>query len=410
MKRLITLSKIAFRNVFRNKRRSLLTMGAVFTSVAAMTFMNSYLNGFVKPFFEDLIRLTGHIQVQHEEYALKVRMMSLSARVENYRDKKEKLKNIQHIKYAAPRIAFGGLIDVHEQNIAAPAMGIDLNEDDGILRLSNSITDGRAFSPSTNEAVIGYRLQEKLNITVGDTVTIITRTTMGSMSAANLVITGIFDMFNAALNNMIIMPVEKAEYLLDMENAVTSLNIGVDDEENINAVIAEINNKKIFKNKTLIERWDEIGILMQYLPYVYIIKYIFAFIFGIIAVIGILNTMLMAVFERIREIGVTAAMGLKRMQIIFVFLSEAFYISLFGGIPGILFGGAVGLYVEIHGINIGNFAERIPFPMRQTLYTDVTVEVLITSLLLGIIVCLLGAVYPALKASRMQPAKAMRST
>ena len=410
MKKLIILSKIAFRNVFRNRRRSFLTMGAVFVSVAAMTFMNSYLEGFVKPFLEDMIRITGHVQIQNKEYPLKVRMMSLSARVDNYREKKEKLKKIPHVQYVAPRITFGRLVDVHEQNTGAPVMGIDLAEDDGILKISSAIVNGKTFDPSKNEAVIGYRLQEKLNISLGDTITIITRTTMSSMYAQNLIVTGVFDLYNAALNNFVFMPLEKAEYLLDMENAVTTINIGVDNTEFIDPVISQINEDRIFSEEFLVERWDEIGLLGQYLPLVYLIKYMFAFIFGVIAVIGILNTMLMAVFERIREIGVIAAMGLKRLQIIYVFLTEAFFISFFGGFIGIIVGGGFGLYVEKHGITLGEFVERIPFPMRHTIYTDITVEVLIFSLFLGIVVSLLGAVYPAFKASRMEPARAMRST
>ena len=384
-------------------------MAAVFVSVASMTFMNSYMDGVMKPFFEDIIRMTGHIQVQNEEYPLKARMMSLSARIDNYREKKAKLKQIQNIKYVAPRITFGGLIDINEQNTGTGFMGIDLNEDNGILKLDNSIIQGRTFNQQKDEAVIGVKLQEKLNISIGDTVTVLTRTTLASLSAKNLIITGIFDLYHAAFNNFIIMPIEDTEYLLDMENSAITLNIGVDDESHINMILKQIRNQKIFNDNVLIERWDEIGFLKMATPLVKVFKLIFAFIFGIIAVIGILNTMLMAVFERIHEIGLVAAMGLKRLQVIFVFLMEAFFISLFGGVLGIFIGGALGLYVEVHGIYLGGFPEKIPFPMRNRIYTDVTLEVLIISLILGIFISMLGALYPAFKASRMQPAKAMRS-
>ncbi|MFC1476991.1 ABC transporter permease [candidate division KSB1 bacterium] len=399
--------KLAFRNVFRNKRRSLLTMVVIMFSVGTFLFMMSYFEGFLNSFVEDAMKATGHIYIQDPEYRLKERMLSLTVPVENYEQTREAVLAIDGIKTVTGRIRFGGLIDFHGNNEPGMGMGIDTEYEREIMEIENSIIKGTYFSGGNHETIIGVELARTLNIDIGDTITVISTTAFSSLAAENFIVTGIADMLIGMMNRLFYIPLDAAQTMLDMEDQAAEIIVFIDDPEEHRVFQERIRSLPEISGRYSVYRWDERGML-QYLPIARLFIVILILVFGIIAAFSIINTMLMAVLERTNEIGVMTAFGMQRRSVLTIFLLEAVVLGIFGGIVGLAVGGFGGYLMETHGLTMGEIVNDFPMPLRQTLYADLQWSQAVVALAVGIIISALSALPPALKAARLEPTDALR--
>ncbi len=402
------LIKIAFRNIFRNTRRTIITCTAVLISVSAVVFLESYFGGVMGDIVEDTIKSTGHIKLQHPEYKLKQRMLSLNVPVENYVDIIELLKKNKEIKLATGRIKFGSIININDKNETGLGMGIVPDDEREILNLQNSLIKGQYFTGKDDETIVGREIVSSLNLDIGDTITVIVSTAYNSLNAANLRIIGICDLLNYNMNKIFYMPLNKAQDLLDMYDRVTEILVFTDDYKKTDEVINIIKTIPEISENYVLLNWLQAGSLETYYPLVQVMIIVFEIIFLLLAVLVIVNTILMSVFERTWEIGIINAVGMKGRQILMSLLFEALMIGIIGSIVGILVGSGFGYLLEVKGITIGKAVEGYPIPIRQVIYGDLTWLIVIRSFLMGLFASVLAAFLPALKASRMEPAEALR--
>lgn len=393
-------------------------MMEIMISVGAFLFMFSYFKGITGNMIEDSIKMTGHLSIQHPDYRLKERMLSLQVPVNDFSGIRNVLMSDKEgdldLKSVAGRIKFGGLIDFQGKNEPGLGMAIEPAIEKDILRLEQSIVAGRNFSGDPRETVIGIKLADKLGIQPGDTITVLTRTAFYSMGAENLIVVGIIDLLSASLNRLFYIDLKTGQRLLDMDNQVTEIAIFLDPEleGNVDQVKLELLRRlsgSEYRNEYAVWTWLEISPLKSFLPIINIVYLILIGILGTIAAFGIFNTMLMAVLERTREIGVLTAFGMKSMSVQSLFLSEGLIIGCLGGILGIIVGGYWAYYFETHGLTIGEIAEGLPIPIRQTVYGDLRWWHVIISFALGLVMSLLASILPARKAARLQPNEALRS-
>ncbi|MFC1492763.1 ABC transporter permease [candidate division KSB1 bacterium] len=403
------LIKLAFKNVMRNKRRTFLTMLVIAISVGAIFVLLGYIKGAFGSMINDYYKITGHINIQHNEYKLKERMLSLTVTIEDYEQLKSQIDDNDHVVASGGRIKFGGLIDFNNANEPGLGMGIDPEAEKQMLELQNFIIRGRYFSGAPNEAIVGSELSLKLNIEPGDTITVITRTAYGSMSAANFVTVGVAEMLAGMFNSFFFVDLNEAQYLLDMEDQVTEYIVITDDPENLETITGYLQQISLLDDRYIILPWYNQPIWKSYLP---LINYTYAItigLFGLIASFSIINTMLMAVFERTREIGVFTAFGMRKNKVLKMFLTEAAVIGFIGGIFGLIWGGAALFYMVNYGISLGKAVQEFSLPIRNTLYASFEWYHAVLSLLIGIIITVIAAYMPALKAARTEPTKALRT-
>ena len=146
------------------------------------------------------------------------------------------------------------------------------------------------------------------------------------------------------------------------------------------------------------------------------VQSVFPLIMLLIATLGIINTMLMAVLERFKEIGMLGAMGMRKKEILGLFLLEGFFIGFLGSLTGCLIGGLGGLYLEKYGWNLGIMGPEISnviasvYPIKDTFYADMTFGILGFTLVFGTVVSILSSLYPAYRAVKVDPVKALRHT
>ncbi|MFC1563379.1 ABC transporter permease [candidate division KSB1 bacterium] len=403
------LVKLAFKNVMRQKRRTILTILVIAISVGAIFVMLGYIKGAFGSMINDYYKITGHINIQHNEYKLKERMLSLTVPVENCSILKSQLDENEEVVASGGRIKFGGLIDFNNANEPGLGMGFDQEAEKQMLELNTFIVKGRYFSGASNETVIGSELSSKLNIEPGDTITVITRTAYGSMAAANFVTVGIAEMLTGMFNSFFFIDLKEAQYLLDMEDQATEYIVISQDPENVESLKNSLMEISSLDEKYTIIPWYEQPIWKTYLP---LINYTYAItigLYGLIASFSIINTMLMAVFERTREIGVFTAFGMRKYKVLRMFLTEAAVIGFIGGIFGLVWGGSALYYLEKYGISLGRAVEEFSIPIRNTIHASLEWYHAVFSLIIGVIITIIAAYMPALKAARIEPTKALRT-
>ena len=170
---MLTLIKIAFRNIFRNKRRSFLTIGAVFISVAITTFFISIFDGMYEMMIRNTVSSIGHIQIVHKTYYEKEKTMPLKYKIDNYSKVKEQiLKNVDGVEKVAGRILLGGMLGREDLDEIAGGFAIEPDIDTSMFNISKNIIEGRMPNKDRMEVLLGDKLAKRLRVKVGDEIII----------------------------------------------------------------------------------------------------------------------------------------------------------------------------------------------------------------------------------------------
>ncbi len=322
--------KMAFRNLNRNRRRSILTISAIVIAIFFISLMLAWINGAGNMITEEGKRISGDIRITAEDFDIKEKAMDVSSNI-SYTETKKILNDKKIGDTLVGRIKFGSLMFFGEEDEKALGFGIE-EEDYKIIGFDKFMVEGRFLdSNNNNEIVVGLKLKEKLNLSLGDEVTVLSSTQYKSTYALNYKIVGFYAMDNEKLNRTFYINLKDAMYHLDMEDRVTEYLVFLDKDEKISEYIEILKESK----GLLVKPWNEVGLnafLSGVLP---IMKFIFTAAFAILAGVGITNTMMMIVYERRYEIGVLKAQGLRNSKILKLFLFEGAIMGILGSVIGI---------------------------------------------------------------------------
>jgi len=407
--------KIALRNIFRNKRRSILTGLSIAVAVMIAIYMWSLVEGIMDNLFDNTIRMTsGHVRVLNTNYVKREKMLPLEANIQDYKPVEKIAAANPDVTLAAGRIKFGVLLDYKGNNKPVFGTGIIPGLEGKISRLDQKIVSGRMIEPGKEEINIGANLANDLGLKVGDTLTVVTQTAYGSLGAMNLKIVGVFSFGVVSIDKTtFFMPLSKAQQLLDLEDAVTEIFVFVKDMDKAPKVAQEIQNNlnQIYPDQYVTRTWRDVGF---YWAYMRLAKGTYAVIYFLVLFLAsftILNTMYMAVLERTKEIGMMKALGLKDGQVMGVILLEA---TLVGGIAsfiGAIWGSGVAYYLTVVGIDftatfetMGNFN----FPISSIYRAIFSWGIIFFGFCMGILFSIMAAIPPSLRASKMEPTEALR--
>jgi|GEM_PF-3069897 len=397
--------KIASRNITRNKRRTILTVAIMTIGIVVYIFGMGYMDGIIESAFERSRKMTGEIRITHKEYELKQKTRDLRANM-TY-EEVQGVEEIENILYANKRINFGGVIFFSEEERNSMGIGIEKKDMD-VFELSNSIIAGKLIDfEKTNQALVGDELAKKINIKVGETFTVMTSTQYESISAQNYTVSGIVKDRNATLNQMFYITLEDAQYLHDMDDAFTEMALFLKDLEKKDLTANDLRKKYPDLD---IKAWNEIGINTQLDNWMKITEVVFVLIFGVLAAIGILNTMMMIVFERKREMGVLESMGMRKKEILSMMIIEGVIMGIIGTILGIAIGSIITYYFQIYGIDYGEATQEIlaEYNMDTVIYPLLKVKNLIISMFIGIGFSFIGALLPVLPQLKKKPAELLK--
>ena len=335
---------LSIKNLLRYKRRTIITCSALAFGVALFLWMDGFLLGAAKDSERNLIYYeTGSAKIMNKQYFDEIQYLPLKyvvedpAGVENILDE----KGITHTR----RTVFAGEVFFGEGDMPVKIIAINPETDSNVFKLEETLdkeSDSRFLKTDEDGILIGHWLARDLKATIGDEVSVRTRTRYGTWEVLDLTIVGIINSPNPVINKGTgFIPISVADEMLEMDGAVSEIAMLIPDWENLNEKLSKLTPFIINKYpKLTIQSWADIA-----KDFVAINKAktgnskIIIFLILIIAAVGISNTMLMAVFERVKEMGMMRAMGMKDSDIRLSFLIEAGFIGIIGSVIGIILGG-----------------------------------------------------------------------
>lgn len=416
----MSLIAIAFRNLGRKRSRTALSVLAVAVGVFAVILAKAYIDGILSGVVDNTIRLSsGHVRVIDKEYRVKERLLSLNYPVdgfkgEGYQPMAEAFAKARNVDLVAPRLRFAAMVSKGDELQGVMAMGVDPAAEEKLIRLSRYIDDGRFVSLGKREAVMGARLLAELGLAVGDKFTMVFNTAFGGLKGYTFTVVGAIESGLAYLDDgLVFVPLDVAQDILDMGPAVTELLVMAKSEGQVPGVLREING--IIEEKGASERYvavpwyQQSGFLesLTMMRTAYMIVYLFILFLANFVVI---NTMVMIVNERRREIGMLSALGLKPAQIHTLFMLEGGITGVLGSTIGTVLGGMAAKVLSVVGTPIPGTSSLDPrFLIAPRVYAEFSFEVVGFAFFAGILVTLIAVWGPSRLAARMEPTQALRA-
>ncbi len=407
------LFRLAGRNLRRNTRRTLLTMSAVLVATAALVFAFAYIGGLLDNVVDTYARTqTGHVRITAPGYVDRERFLPLHMNVPYLSELLPLIRTHPAVAGAVPRIRTAALVDGGDSNRPALVYGIDLEREADYLRPAGMLVSGRLPLPGEPEALLGAGLAERLEVTVGDTLTLLGQTVYRSLGGLRCRISGMIRSGLGYLDEaFLVLALDQAQYMTFLDDAATEILVFARDVEQADVLAGVLKEEldPLVEGGLDVRSWRDQGPLLQLMESA---KGIWAFIIMLLMLMAgliIVNTMLMSVMERTAEFGMLGALGMRRREIVALILTEGAVIGLIGALIGVAIGGGVALVLEQTGMDFSAAMGEFQFPMQGIVYPDLTLAHPLIGIAIGVATAVLAALYPAWRAVRMKIAEALRS-
>lgn len=365
MKLTTRLLQISFRNVFRNKRRSLLTLFILVLGCTGLILVGGFFDNIMEEFREQVIHSqTGHLQVNVAGFYDQGSSDPFGYLVKDTERLRDTIQSAPHVLFTVPRLKLSGMVSSDKTGMAVLAFGVDPSEEHRMGAIKSrhqkvtptNIVEGRDLDASDPYgAVLGKSLMKGLGLKVGDDLTFITTREDGSVDGATYHIRGAFETILKDFDDRgMKINLATAQKLLNIPGQVHSLLVVLDETDNTLEVRQDLESR--FKSQGFgLEQitWEEQS--QYYRQSKDMLDKIFTSVQVIISVIfffSIANTIHMTVYERMREFGTMMAMGNDRSTIFSVIYFEILLLSLMGVVLGVGIGSVVGGVVSWFGIDM----------------------------------------------------------
>lgn len=402
--------KLAWRNIWRNKRRTFIAMGSVFFAVILSTLMSGFKEGSYKGMINSMVgSFTGYAQVHAEGYwEEKILDNSLHLNDSLYKA----LINTEGVVDYLPRIESFALSATETKTKAAMVVGIDVNKEKQYANLNERVSEGEYLEEKDDAILIGKGLAKYLEVNVGDTIVLFGQGYHGSTAAGKYPIKGIVKFGSPELSKQLVfLPLAKAQMLFDTYDMATSIVLQLDDPENSTEIVNGVNEKLSGSNYIAMDWFQLVPDLMSMIETDRVEGYVFMFILYMVISFGIFGTVLMMLAERKHELGVLVAIGMKRSKLAIMVWLEVMIIALLGAFIGMLGAFPVVYYFNINPIQFGEELATMmeDYGMEAVLQASVDLEIFTTQGLIIAIIASVIAIYPLVTLLKLNAIKAMRA-
>jgi putative ABC transport system permease protein len=410
---MLKLFKIAVRNLTRYKRRTLLTSSLIAIGVMFVLVFVAASGSFKYIMIGQITdSMLGHLQVHRKGYVASIDSLPLTMNLSEKAEKKleKTMKEILAIEAFSPRIKFGGMFSNFIESTNIRVNGVYPEKEIATVPLFLSRIKQGEKSIKEGEILIPELLATGLKVKIGDTVVVIATNRDGSVNGKQFVVGGIIESVTGPGGRDGYMHIKDAMEVLRMdEMEISEVAIRLKDFSQLNAVSNRLDDmlskelnkqgKPVFDVRT----WEKLSPFYNVARMIDVMTFFIKLMLIAIVLVSIMNVMIMAVFERIREIGTISAIGTKPKKILSLFLIEGFFLGVFGAAVGNIL--AVGIVFLINLVKISfNFGRQSGLVLSPSLSAG---DILWISAIV-IIVSVVAAFQPAFKASRMEPVDALR--
>jgi putative ABC transport system permease protein len=400
---------LAFRNIFRNRRRTLMTLVMVGGGVTGLLMVG----GFFAFIFWGLRESTingglGHIQIFTADHFNRDEIRVLDTGIDNWRQVAATAKTGGHVLGVAPRIEFYGMVSNGDKSSVFMGSAVEPSAEKS-LGFKTHFAAGKDLDAKPSgevEALIGTGLAKSMNVKVGDRLTLLAMTSDGALNGVDVQIVGIVNSGVAEMDARSLRITFGAAQRLLQSDRVTNLVVGLDKTENTDQAAAELAPRLHgLPQQLVLKKWIDLATYYKQVRSLFSMIFIFlGVIVFFMVLMSSINTLFMTMFERTREIGTMLAMGTPRGWIVELFMLEATLIGVLGALGGVVAGNLLGFFLNHSGIHLPPLPGSTVPMLFKVLYEP---ALMIGSSLLVIVSLAFASILPAIRASRLQIAEAL---
>lgn len=398
--------KLALRNIFRQKRRTVFT---VLTMVGGFTLASLSI-GIADGSYNHLIDIftrtqTGHIQIHKGDYLDKP---SLYKTIDGYRKVGDKIETVKGVESWAPQIFAPGLASLNDKSSAVQMVGIDPQRESATTSFDKKVKQGKLFPAQPGHwAVIGKGLAQTLKAGIDSQVVIVSQAADGSIANDIYTVCGIIESGDEMSDRMFMyLHLADAQELMVLNGRVHQISINVSNIKKVPALTRRL-SQELSGMSLDVEPWQVVAkTFYRSMQADKQGNVVFHFIIMLIVAIGVLNTVLMAVLERTREYGVLKALGTRPGQIFRMVLLEVLAMTIISLVIGCMTGLLVNYVFSVFGFKIP--PTEVGGIVMDTMKSEINAPSIYVPTLLVFFSALLVSIFPARMASKIQPARAMR--
>jgi putative ABC transport system permease protein len=400
------LFKIAWRNIWRNRTRSLVVISAVAVGLFAGMFIMAFFQGAINQEVESMVETQlSHIQFHNPAF---IDDKEVNDTIANGRAIINRLKQDRNVKAASGRLITTGMVSSTSTASGVEIHGVVPEDERSVSNISADIIQGSYFTGlKKNEIVIGEKLAGKLGVKLHNKIVLTFQSKTGDLTAGSFRIAGIFKSRNSSFDQMTVFTrFDDLAIILGTTGEMHEIAVVLKDGQKTNTVAARL--KKQYP-LLLVQTWTELSPqmallsgIMDQMMYVIIGIILLALMFGII------NTMLMAVLERQREFGMLMAIGMNKPRVFVMIVLESVMLTCAGIPAGILFTSLTVGSLAKHGIDLSSFSQALSqYGFSNIIYPVLKQSMFVPVILMTALTAILSAIYPAIKALRFKPAEAI---
>jgi ABC-type lipoprotein release transport system permease subunit len=401
------LLQLAWRNIWRHPARSGVLLAAIIAGLWAGITMAGLMNGFVDQRIVNLVeeQLT-HVQIHHPEFlterepGMYIRETDTITRV---------LNSNGNIRSWTARTLADGMIQSAVTTSGVQIRGVDPETERTTTTFHRHITEGEYLdSEIRNPVLIGHALADRMKIQTGDRVVLTFQDVSNEITSASFTVSGIFRSGNTPYDERTVFVRASDLSILMAGNGIWhEVAILLSDVEQSTEVSATLNAALV---SAVAETWYELSPELRYMTGMSQYMTFFIMIIILLALVfGILNTMLMAIFERMRELGMVMAIGMSRSRVFSMIISEAVILTLTGAAAGMILAWYSVRYLGEHGVDLTMFSDALAeFGYQPIIYPYINGGDFVLVTILVMVTAIISSIYPAIKALRLNPAQVVR--
>lgn len=399
-----TLIKLAWRNIWRNKRRSLISIASVLFAVLFAITAESFERGSYEHMIKNLVNFsTGYIQIQDVLYEDEPSIDNLLLYDDELKQILEEFED--QIEFSVPRLQSFALASTESKTRGAMIFGIDPQKENNFNKLQDNLVKGKFLEPDDKSIMLTAGLASILNIDIGDTLVLIGQGFQGVNASGMYPVKGIIKLSVPDLNNnTVYLPLKEAQWFFDAEDRLSSLIIMPINPNKTVRIASEL-NIRLDSDWYRALTWQEMLVdLLKMMEVDAAGSKMIIYILYVVIAFGLFGTILTMMLERIREFAILISIGMKRMQLATICLLESFFLSFIGVIVGLVITLPIVSYLHLYPIKLsGEMAQMMDdYGFDAVMPASLSPEIFYSQAIVIFIIALLIGLYPVYKVFKLK--------